>query len=67
VPQKQEKLKLEAFSFSEAKMVKKVRQDKAKKIFRPTTNHGEILTTKNVDQTDSLSHQKSKLRNRRRL
>jgi hypothetical protein len=29
VPQKQEKLKLEAFSFSEEKMVKKSRQDKA--------------------------------------
>jgi hypothetical protein len=33
VPQKQEKLKLEAFSYFEAKMVKKVRQDKAKKNF----------------------------------
>jgi hypothetical protein len=56
---KQEKLKLEAFSFSEAKMVKNPRQDKAKKIFWPTTDHGEILTTKKADQTDSLSHQKT--------
>jgi hypothetical protein len=50
---------LEAFSFSEAKTVKNPRQDKAKKFFWTTTDHGEILTTKKVDETDSLSHQKT--------
>jgi hypothetical protein len=38
VPQKQEKLKLEAFSFFEAKTVKKSRQDKAYKSYgQPVT------------------------------
>jgi hypothetical protein len=56
---KKEKLKLEAFSFSKEKVVKNPIQDKAKKILWPTTDHGEILKTKKVDQIDSLSHQKT--------
>jgi hypothetical protein len=50
---------MEAFTFSKEKMVKEPSRDNAKKFFWPTTDRGEILTTKKADQTDSISHKKT--------